>query len=70
MAEDPGIQVNRKDLSKTFMMNANWKKTFDLHGFYKNMLALQGLLSISPTEYILFEGQVKRLKIAIDVITS
>ena len=30
-----GIQMKRKEPNETFMMISNWKKTFDLHGFYK-----------------------------------
>ena len=28
--------MKRKELTKIFMMISNWKKTFDLHGLYKN----------------------------------
>ena len=35
-----GIQMNRKELTKTFMMISNWKKPFGLHGLYKAISAL------------------------------
>ena len=31
-----GIQKNQKELIKTFMAILNWKKSFGLHGLYKN----------------------------------
>ena len=37
-----GIQMNRKELNMTFMMISDWKKTFGLHGFHKNISALKG----------------------------
>ena len=30
-----------KELTKTFMMNTNWKKLFSLHGLYKHISALK-----------------------------
>ena len=30
-----GIQMNRIELTDTFMMILKWKKPFGLHGFYK-----------------------------------
>ena len=30
------MQMKQKKLTKTFMMNSNWKKCFSLHGLYKN----------------------------------
>ena len=33
--------MNQKELTKTFMMISNWKKTFGLHGFYKNIQRLK-----------------------------
>ena len=35
-----GIQMKRKELTKTFMMTSNWKKPFDLHGLYKHIPAI------------------------------
>ena len=37
MAADPyiGIQMNQKQLTKTFMMIPNWRKTFGPHGLCK-----------------------------------
>ena len=37
MAVHVGIQMQQKNLAKTFMMILilNWKKTFGLHGLYK-----------------------------------
>ena len=32
-----GIQMNQKELTKTFMMNSNWKKHFGLQGFQKKI---------------------------------
>ena len=42
LAVDPyvGIQMSRKELTKTFMMILNWKTPFSLHGSYTNMSAL------------------------------
>ena len=34
MAVDPGIQMNQKELTKTFMMISNWIKPFGLYGLY------------------------------------
>ena len=30
-----GIQMNREELTKTFMMISKWKKNFGFHGLYK-----------------------------------
>ena len=38
--------MKRKELTKMFMMISKWKKTFSLHGLYKNIPALQGLTLI------------------------
>ena len=35
-----GIQMNRKELTETFMMISNWKNLFDLHDLYTNISAL------------------------------
>ena len=35
--------MKREELTKTFMMISNFKKTFGRHGLYKNIAALQGL---------------------------
>ena len=36
--------MNQEKLSKTFIMILNWKKKhFGFDGFYKNILAFQGL---------------------------
>ena len=37
-----GIQMNRKELTKTFMMISNWKKTFGLQGFNKKIQRFKG----------------------------
>ena len=34
-----GIQMNRKELTKTFTIISNWKEPFGLHGLYKNISA-------------------------------
>ena len=39
------IQIKRKQLTRTFIMISNWKKNFCLHGLYKNISALQRLLT-------------------------
>ena len=31
----PGIQMKLKELTKTFAMITNWKKSFVLHGLHK-----------------------------------
>ena len=43
MTVDPyniGIQMNQKELTKTFMMISTWKKPSDLHGLHKHISAL------------------------------
>ena len=35
-----GIQMNRKDLTKTFMLILNWNKPFGLRDLYKTNPAL------------------------------
>ena len=35
-----GIQMKRRELTKTFLMILNWKKPFGLHSLYKNISAL------------------------------
>ena len=35
--------MNRKELTKTFMMIWNWKNTFGPHASYNNKSALKGL---------------------------
>ena len=35
-----GIQMKRKELTKSFMMIQNWKKPFGLHGLNRNISAL------------------------------
>ena len=44
MVVDPqkGIQMNRKELTNTFMMIFNWKNPFDLCGFYKIIQRCKG----------------------------
>ena len=37
--------MNQKELTKTFMMISNWIKPFGLHGLYKNISALKGLIN-------------------------
>ena len=37
-----GIQMNQKELTKTFMMLSHWIKLFGLHVLYKNYPALTG----------------------------
>ena len=32
--------MNRKEVTKTFMMIKNWKNQFGLHGLYKTIAAL------------------------------
>ena len=42
-----GIQIYRKELTKTFimfMMISNWKKPFGFQDFYNIISALQGLI--------------------------
>ena len=36
--------MKRQKLTKSFMMMSNVKKTFGLHGLYKIISALQGLI--------------------------
>ena len=38
-----GIQMNWKELTKTFMQISNWSKTSSLHDLNKNISALKGL---------------------------
>ena len=38
--------MNRKEVTKTFMMISNWIKPFGFHSFYKNNSALQGFNKI------------------------
>ena len=38
--------MNRKELTKTFMMTSNWKSLFDLHGLYKNISAFLELRDV------------------------
>ena len=38
--------MKKKELTQTFTMISNWKKTFDLYGLYKNISALWGLLQV------------------------
>ena len=40
MTHNVDIQMKQKELAKTFRIISNWKKTFGLHGLYKNMLVL------------------------------
>ena len=35
-----GIQIKRKELTKTFIMNSNWKNIFGVCGLYANISAL------------------------------
>ena len=37
-----GIQMSRKELTKTFIMITNWIKPFGLHGLYKNIQRFEG----------------------------
>ena len=37
-----GIQMNRKELSKSFMMFSHWKKPFDFHDLYKQLQRIRG----------------------------
>ena len=37
--------MKRKEPTKTFMMISNWKKSFRLHGLYRNISALKGLIA-------------------------
>ena len=43
MAHSIGIQMNQKELTKIVMMLSKYKN-FSLHGLYKNISALQGLM--------------------------
>ena len=45
--------MNRKELTKTFMMISNWKKPICFHGLYKNISALQGLSSVTWPHLVL-----------------
>ena len=38
-----GIQMNHKELTKTFMIISNWNKPFGLHELYKINSAFEGL---------------------------
>ena len=40
-----GVQLKKKELTKTFRMISNLKKTFWFHGLYENISALEGLIS-------------------------
>ena len=37
-----GIQMNQKELTKTFVMISNWEKPFGLHGLYKMIQRFKG----------------------------
>ena len=34
--------MNQKQLTKTFMINSNWIKSFGYHGFIKNIQRFKG----------------------------
>ena len=38
-----GVQINRKELTRTFMMISNSEKPFSLHGLNNNISAFSGL---------------------------
>ena len=39
-----GIQMEKKELAKAFMMISNWKYSFGLHVFYKLIQLFKGLV--------------------------
>ena len=41
LAHDIGIQMNRNELTKTFMMISIWKAPFFLHGLYNTFSAIR-----------------------------
>ena len=49
-----GIQMSRKELTKTFMMISNKKKMLlqDIHGLYKNISALKRLTFVLLCPYM------------------
>ena len=47
-----GIQMNQKELTKTFMMISNWKNPFSLQDFFKKNSALQGLKATPSLKWL------------------
>ena len=77
MIADPyiGIQMNQKDLTKTFMMIANWLKPFGLHSLYKNIQRFKVLRSsANNAEISLFKRWIPvghfKFEISINVLVS
>ena len=52
------IQINQKEITKTFWMISNWIKPFDFHVFYKFFLALWGLRDLRIYEHGTDEHQL------------
>ena len=56
------IQMSLKELTKTFMMISNWKKSFGLHGLNKNS-AFEGLIDFYTCFYTIVFSVLDEKKI-------